>query len=397
MANDSGMPRRWGWKIVLGLLVGAGVVLLAVVLLAQARRPRETSAPMTVAVTVVLRTNLTRVAQFDAEFRPYQEIDVHAKVSGFVKAMLVDIGDQVKEGQLLATLEVPELGDELRHAEAVRQRSEDQVREIKAANEDTHLIWSRMATVQKEQPNLIAPQDLDTARTKDEGSAAALGKAQHDVLVAQTDVEKLKAMLAYTQITAPFAGVITKREADPGALIAGGTTSSQTMPLLRLSENTRLRLTLPVSVSYVAGIRVGEPVQIHVQSTGLDLTQNVSRFERKVNTATRTMNVEVDVTNADLTITPGMYATATLEVERHDNTLAVPVAAVARKENATVFVVTPQNMLEERIVQIGLETPTLLEITRGLQDGERVMIGSRGHVQPGQPVAPKVIMEENAP
>ena len=383
--------------MVVGLLALASVVLIVVALLIQARHTHEAGATTSVAVTSVLRTNLTRVAQFDSEFRPYQEIDVHAKVSGFVKTMNVDIGDQVKESQLLATLEVPELNDDLQRAEAVRQRNEDQVREIKAANDDAHLTWSRMAEVQKVQPNLIAQQDLDSARAKDEESAAALSKAQHDVLVAKADVEKLKALLAYTQITAPFAGVITKREADPGALIAGGTTSSQNMPLLRLSENTLLRLTLPVSVSYVAGIRVGQPVHIHVQSTGLDLTQNVSRFERKVDTATRTMNVEVDVRNADLTITPGMYATATVEVDRHDNTLAVPIAAVARKENDTVFVVTPQNTIEERIVQIGLETPTLLEITRGLRDGERVMLGSRGHVQPGQQVSPKFIAEENSP
>lgn len=397
MVNDMGYRGRLPPPIMLGWLAGIGVAFLVVALLVKAHRTHETVATTPVAVSGVMRTNLTRVAQFDAEFRPFQEIDVHAKVSGYVKTMNVDIGDQVQEGQLLATLEVPELADDLQHAEAVRQRSEDQVAELKAANYNAHLTWARMAAVQKDQPNLIAQQDLDSVQAKDEESAAALSKAQHDVLVAKADVEKLKALLAYTQITAPFAGVITKREADPGALIAGGTTSSQNMPLLRLSENTLLRLTLPVSVSYVAGIRVGQPVQIHVQSTGLDLTQNVSRFERKVDTATRTMNVEVDVTNADLTITPGMYATATVEVDRHDHALAVPIAAVARRETATVYVVTPQDKIEERTVQIGLETPTLIEITSGLRDGERVMLGSRGHVQPGQPVSPKIMAEENSP
>jgi RND family efflux transporter MFP subunit len=396
MVNESGSGRRVGRKALLLLAVVGGVFAL-VMWFAHTRHADEAAVTPSVAVTGVLRTNLTRVAEFDAEFRPYQEIDVHAKVTGFVKTMNVDIGDQVKEGQLLATLEMPELDDDLRRAEAVRQRSEDQVRESKAASEDAHLTWSRMASVQKTQPNLIAQQDMDNAHAKDEGSAAAMSKAQHDVLVAKADVEKLKTLLAYTQITAPFDGVITKREADPGALIAGGTSSSQTMPLLRLSENNRLRLTLPVSVSYVGGIRVGQPVQIHVQSTGQVLTQSVSRFSHKVDTATRTMDVEVDVLNPDLTLVPGMYASATLEVDRHDNTLAVPVAAVARKESATVLVVTPQNKIQERTVHIGLETPTLIEITSGLQEGERVMIGSRGHLQPGQLVAPKLIVEDNTP
>jgi len=387
---------RWRQKAIQLLLV-TGAVLGMVLWLLHTRQPDAAALPVSVAVTGVLRTNLTRVAQFDAEFRPYQEIEVHAKVTGFVKAMNVDIGDQVQEGQLLATLEMPELDDDLRRAEAVRQRSEDQVRESKAASDDAHLTWSRMDSVQKTQPNLIAQQDMDNARAKDEGSAAALSRTQHEVLVAQAEVAKLKTLLAYTQITAPFAGVITKRVADPGALIAGGTSSSQSMPLLRLSENNRLRLTLPVSMSYVAGIRVGQPVQILVQANGQILTQSVSRFSRKVDTATRTMDVEVDVLNPTLTLVPGMYASATLEVDRHDNTLAVPVAAVARKDNATVFVVTPQNKIQERTVQIGLETPTLIEITSGLQEGERVMIGSRGHLQPGQLVSPKLIAEDTAP
>ena len=392
MANGSG----WGRKAVL-LLAGAGTVLVLVVWLLHERHVDEATEPTSVAVTAVLRTNLAQVAQFDAEFRPYQEIDVHAKVAGFVKTMHVDIGDQVKEGQLLATLEVPELDDDVRRAEAVQQRNEDEVREIKAASDEAHLAWSRFAAVQKAQPNLIAQQDLDSVRAKADASAAALSKAQHDVLVAKADVGKLKTLLAYAQITAPFAGVITKREADVGALIPGGTTSSQTMPLLRLSENTRLRLIFPVSVSYVACIRIGQPVQVHVQATGQVLTQSVSRFSRKVDTATRTMEVEVDVENTDLKLVPGVYASALLEVDRHDNALAVPVAAVARKESATVFVVTPQNALEKRTVQIGLETPTLLEITSGLQDGERVMLGSRGHLQPGQQVSPKLVVEDVPP
>ena len=397
MASDAGLRKRLNRKMVLGLLAGTVAVCIVLVLFVHVRHTDEAAAPTTVAVASAVRTNVTRIVQFDAEFRPYQEIDVHTKVSGFVKTMLVDIGDQVQEGQLLATLEVPELDDDVKHAEAELQRSVDQVQEARAANAEAHLEWSRLDAVQKTQPNLIAQQDLDSARAKDEGSTAAFSKAQHDVLVAKADVAKLKALLAYTQITAPFAGVITKREADPGALIAGGTTSSQTIPLLRLSENARLRLAFPVSVSYVSGIKVGQPVQIHIQSTGQDLTQNVSRFSRKVDTATRTMDVEVDVANPDLIFVPGMYAAATVEAERHDNVVAVPVTAVARKESTTVFVVAPQHTIEERVVQLGLETPTLVEITSGVREGEQVMLGSRSHVQPGQHVIPKPVTTEDAP
>ena len=352
-------------KVSLGLALMAGIAALWFIIprMVRANHPQELTIMTPVAVVKAVRIDLAQTVEFDAEFRPYQEIDLHAKVAGFVKDMLVDIGDRVQSNQLLATLEVPELQDDIQRAVA--------------AYDAAHLTYTRLVNVEKAQPNLIAQQDLDDARAKDQ--------------VTKADVDKLNAMLAYTQITAPFAGVITKREADPGALIPGGTANSQTTPMLRLSENDRLRLTFPVSVSYVAQIKVGQPVQIHIQATGQNLSGTVSRFTRKVDTATRTMDVEVDVPNPDLSLVPGMYASVTVEMERRDKTLAVPVAAVSRKETATVYVVTPQNKIQERTVTLGLETPTLIEVVTGLNEGDFVMIGSRSQVQSGQKVEPKVI------
>jgi len=345
----------------LALVAVAAALWLIIPRLARANHPQALPVITPVAVARVVRTDLAQAVEFDAEFRPYQEIDLHAKVAGFVKEMLVDIGDRVQTSQLLATLEVPELQDDIQRAAA--------------AYNAAHLTYTRLVNADKAQPNLIAQQDLDDARAKDQ--------------VTKADLDKLNAMLAYTQITAPFAGVITKRQADPGALIPGGTANSQTMPLLRLSENDRLRLTFPVSVSYVARIKIGQPVQIHIQATGQNLSGTVARFTRKVDTVTRTMDVEVDVPNPDLSLVPGMYASVTVEMARRDKTLAVPLAVVSRKETATVYVVTPQNEIQERTVTLGLETPTLIEVVTGLNEGELVMIGSRTQVQPGQKVDPK--------
>ena len=377
----------------MGMAVALGLISVAILtpLLVRATRPKDAPLIVPVAVSKVSRTDLTQSVDFDAEFRPYQEIEVHAKVAGFVKEMKVDIGDRVEAGQLLATLEVPELEDDMAHARAMEQRSEDEVRLAQAANEEAHVAYTRLVGVDNARPNLIAQQDLDDARAKDQEAAAALAKAQNDVLVAKADVEKLNAMAAYTRITAPFAGVITKREADPGALIPGGTANSQTMPLLQLSQNDRLRLTFPVSVSYVSRIRMGEPVQIRVQSIGKSLTGTISRFTRKVDTSTRTMDVEVDVPNPDLTLVPGMYASVSVELDRHENTLSVPVTAFSRKETATVYVINPQNEIQERTVTLGLETPTMIEVLEGVKENELVMIGSRTLVEPGQKVAPKIV------
>lgn len=352
----------------LGLVVVVTALWLIIPRLARANHPPDSPVLTTVAVAKVVRTDLARTVDFDAEFRPYQEIDLHAKVAGFVKDMLVDIGDRVKTGQLLATLEVPELQDDIQRAAV--------------AYAAAHLTSSRLVNANEAQPNLIAQQDLDDARAKDQ--------------VTKADVDKLNAMQAYTQITAPFAGVITKRDADPGALIPGGTANSQIMPMLRLSENDRLRLTFPVSVSYVARIKIGQPVQIHIQATGQNLAGTVSRFARKVDTATRTMAVEVDVPNPDLALVPGMYASVTVELERHDKTLAVPLAAVAREAKATVYIVRPPNEIQERTVTLGLETPRLIEVVTGLEEGDLVMIGSRAQVQLGQKVELKIMESAEA-
>ncbi len=158
-----------------------------------------------VAVAKADREDLYKEITIPAEFRPYTDVDVHAKVSGYVKQMKVDIGDRVKAGQLLAELEVPELKDELDQAIAARNRADAEYR-------DAHLAYTRLLAVNKTHPNLIAQQDMDTAEAKDAAAQGALGAAQ-------ADVGKYQTLFAYTRITAPFPGVVTKRYADPGALI----------------------------------------------------------------------------------------------------------------------------------------------------------------------------------
>ena len=152
-----------------------------------------------------------------------------------------------KSSQLLATLEVPELHDQLHNAIAMQQRAE-------ADYTNAHLIYQRLQQVNQEHPNLVAQQDLDTAEAKDGTAAAAIAAAK-------ADVEKYQTLVNYTQITAPFDGVVTHRYADPGALIQAGTGSdTQALPLVRVSDNYHLRLDFPVSVKYVKDIHPGQSV-----------------------------------------------------------------------------------------------------------------------------------------
>jgi RND family efflux transporter MFP subunit len=368
------------WRIVGVVLLAVASILVwrAITVHAKPQVAPAVHAPA-VAVGRVTRKDLCNEVTFTAEFRPYVEVELHAKVSGFVREMKVDFGDRVKAGQLLATLEVPELQDELHSATATEQKAE-------ADYTNVHRIYMRLAAVNKEHPNLVAQQDLDTADAKDRTTAAAIAATK-------ADVGKYNTLVAYTFITAPFDGVITKRYADPGALIQAGTTSdTQSLPLVRVSDNYRLRLDFPVEVKYVKDTHVGDPVDVRVDSMGgKSFTGIITRTTDRVEEQTRTMITEIEVPNPDLKLVPGMYATVVLKVENHPHALAIPTEAVPAGQESSVFVVNDQRQIEERPVTLGLETATSREVLAGLKEGDLVLIGSRSQVKPGQTVEPKLI------
>jgi RND family efflux transporter MFP subunit len=237
---------------------------------------------------------------------------------------------------------------------------------------------------------LIAQQELDAALEKDQTTSFSLAAATAEVDVSRAEIAKLQTMLKYTQITAPFAGVITKRYADPGALIQAGVSSStQALPLVRLSQMDKLRLDMEVSIGDVSRIKAGEPIDVRVTSCDTTFKGTVARTTHEVDNATRKMIVEADVQNPDLKLVPGMYASVSLHPDHRDKTLAVPIQAVAREKSTTVLVVNPENKVEQREVKIGLETPDHLEVLAGLRENEMVVIGSG--VKPGQLVQPRLI------
>ncbi|HVY71228.1 MAG TPA: efflux RND transporter periplasmic adaptor subunit [Verrucomicrobiae bacterium] len=376
-----------------------GIALAGAACAGNEKEAVPNSAATPVAVAKVVRENLSREVAVDAEFKPYQEIDLHAKVSGYLETIKVDIGDRVAAGQLLATLEIPELQDDLARSKAVEQRSVEDVARAQAAYDDTHLALTRLTAIDKSRPNLIAAQELDTAKSRDAANAAALSGAKAQVEVAKAETRRFQTMVNYSRISAPFAGVITKRYADPGALIQAGISSStQTLPLVRISQINRLRLVFPVSVSYVSQIREGGPVEVRGDALPGPVSGTISRFTRKVDAATRKMEVEVDVANPDFKIIPGIYATVMLKVGEREKTLAVPAEALSRgKAGATAFVVNRENRIEERSVTLGAESPGRIEVLSGLSENDLVMIGSRTQVRPGQLVQPKLIETGGTP
>jgi RND family efflux transporter MFP subunit len=357
------------------------------------------ASPPTVPVAKVEVQDLSHDLVLTAEFRPFQEIDLMAKAAGFIKEIRVDAGDRVQQGQPIATLEVPEMQDDLRRANAAMQRSnaevrraDDEMNRAEGAHAITHLSFERLTAVSQKRPGLIAQQEIDDARSKDlvtEAQVAAAKSARaaaaEQVQVNDAEVRKIKTLMEYTRVTAPFAGVITKRYADTGAML------SQSTPVVRLSQNQLLRLILPVPESAVPSVHIGQQVEVRVPTLKRIFPGRVARFSEKVSAATRTMDTEVDVPNPDLVLIPGMYAEVDLMLDRRANALAIPVLAVDREgDTGQVMIVTPNNRVEHRKIELGLETAAAIEVRSGLNAGDLVVISGRSSLQPGEEVRPKL-------
>ena len=341
--------------------------------------PRDAGQLPSAAVSRVARESLSKQVTIPAEFRPYVEAQVNAKVSGYVSRMNVDFGDRVKSGQLLATIEVPELQAQLDNAIATQQKAE-------ADYTNADLIYNRLVSVNLSHPDLVAQQDLDTAEANDHAAAAAIAAAH-------AEVEKYQTLVGYTNILAPFDGIVTWRYADPGALIQAGTSSdTQSLPLVRVSDNYVLRLDFPVSVDYVKDIQVGDLVEVQVESSAdKSFIGKITRFTDKVAEDTRTMMVEMEVPNQDLALIPGMYAAVVLKVEKRPDVLVVPIQAVVGGKNPQVFIVTSKNEIEEREVTLGLETSDKYEVLSGLNEGDMVVVGDHSELWEGRKVNPKPV------
>ncbi len=373
---------------------------------ARGREQAATNDPApTAPVAYATRADLSSTLALTAEFEPYQEVDVMAKVSGYLKTITVDVGDRVHEGQVLATLEVPEMQDDLaRDAAAIDQAEAEiasatsELQRAQSAHDMAHLSYTRIQDVSNREPGLVPRQEVDEIHSRDLVAEAQVSAARSNVTAAQqkarvarADLARVTTMTHYLTITAPFEGVVTKRYANIGSLIQAGTSSqTQAMPVIQLSQNNLLRLILPVPESAVEGVHVGEPVDVNVTSLNRTFPGRVTRFTGLVQTSTRTMNTEVDVPNPSLTLVPGMYADVQLQLQNRKDVLTAPLDAIDESgAKQRVFKVSREGVVHVVAVTLGLESATKVEVLSGLKDGDAVIVGRRGGLKEGDRVRPK--------
>ncbi len=354
------------------------------------------------AVAVVQRAPADTSITVPGVFQAYQDVLVHAEVSGYIKNIYVDIGDRVHAGEILAVLEVPELDAEVNAAEAAVRRDQAEIERTRndvaraaAVHAALHSEYARLKTAAANVPGLIAQQDLDNKQAQDLSSEAQIDSAKSAYSAAQEKVsedeatlQRYKAMQAYSYVRAPFNGVVTFRYADTGALIAAGTDETKSaMPIVRLAQSELLRLRMPVPASDVDYMHIGDPAVVQVQATGETIHTKIVRFTRSLDQDTRTMLTEVDIPNKDLHLAPGMYANTTFPLRHDRDAMVVPIDAIVEGDQPYVLIVDDTDHVVKSPVVLGIQGPNFYQVVSGVHVGDRVIVGSLSDFQPGEKVA----------
>ncbi len=346
-------------------VVSIFAIFIVIAMVQLNKKGTEKERTKVVAVSKVVRTNLSQMMTLSAELVPFTEATLYAKVPGYLKEIRVDIGDQVKAGEVLAILDVPELADILARDKATLVQAK--------------LDFTRLTNISKKHPELIAQEDVD--------------KITEAYRIAKANVRHAQTMYNYSIITAPFDGVITQRFVDEGAMIQQGTdTNTQAIPIVHVADNQKFRLTFPVPESSLSFVNPGDPVDVHILSTDKHVKASVSRIAKRVSTDTRTMETQVDVYNtAALNLAPGMYASVTFGLREKKNVLALPPQAVEMSSVPNAWCVNKNDEIQERSLTLGLQTPSMVEITGGLEDGDVCVFGNRSALSVGMKITPKLI------
>lgn len=333
------------------------------------------------------RQTLSNQLHVAGELLPYQKVNLHAKVSGYIRNIRVDIGDRVHTGEDLADLEIPELMAQVDGAKAGVQRAEEDILRAQSAviraqanHAALHANYTRLKQAAAV-PGLIAEQELDDAQAKDSASAAQVDAAkdnlsamQQALSVAKDNSSHYSALAGYAHITAPFNGVVTDRYSDTGALVQAGTSSAAAQPVVELEETDVLRLRLPVPEALAGYVHIGDPAKIDVEATGQDLTGKVVRTSGALDLATRTLQVEIDLKNTDNRLLPGMYADVTLSIRHAGTGLTLPEQAVDQTDGQPyALLVNSHGRIERRLLRLGVQTPSRVEVISGLRPSDRVV------------------------
>jgi membrane fusion protein, multidrug efflux system len=336
----------------------------------------------TPALTPVNSKPNTRAIELPGEFQPFLTVGLHAKVPGYVERVLVDRGSQVKPGDLLAELTAPEMKAQIAEAQSRIQAAESDRLQAEAQLAAAQATYDRLKKA-SETPGAVAGNDLIQAEKQVEAAQALVRSRQQAIQAAQSIAKAHEDLEAYLRITAPFDGVVTERLVHPGALVGPGADPV----LLTIQQISHLQLVVAVPEEVVAGIVPGAKVDFHVPANPeRAYSGTVARISHALDPKTRTMPVELDVSNRDGSLAPGMYPTVKWPVRRSHPALFVPRTAVVTTTERT-FVVRNRNGHAEWVdVKKGPADGDLIEVLGNLQAGDMVVKRATDEIREGAPL-----------
>jgi len=345
----------------------------------------------TVEVTQVTSRKLAITVRLPGELQPYEAVAVYPRVTAFVDSISVDRGSIVKKGQLLARLVAPEIASQSAEAQSKLQAAVAQRAEAGAKLASEESTYERLKSASAT-PGVVAGNDLEVAQKAVEGNRARLEAAREGEEAAKSALRSLTDIQEYLQVRAPFDGVVTERNVHPGALVGPTTGSSSSVPLLRIEQVARLRLVVPVPEKYAEGMSEGAKVEFSVSAfPNQTFAGTVARIARSVEVKTRTMPVELDVTNPKGLLASGMFPEVLWPVRRSAATLFVPVSSVARTTEATFVVRIRDGTADWVNVKTGEVDGKLIEIFGDLHAGDAVAVRGTDELRSGMRVTAKLV------
>ncbi len=363
-----------------------------------AQNTTNAAAPTTPTVDVVkvASRKLAITVHLPGELQPYEVVAAYPKVTAFVESISVDRGSVVKSGQLMVRLTAPELAAQKAEALSRLQQAEAQKVEAEAkltADDSTYRRLKKAA----ETPGVVSGNDLEVAQKATDGDLARVQGARKSVQAAEASLKSFADIESYLQIRAPFDGVITERNVHPGALVSPNNGPGG-QPLVKVEQTKRLRLVVPVPEKYIAGMTSGAKVEFTVPAyPNQAFSGSVARIAHSVDVKTRTMPVELEVSNPQNTLASGMFAEVLWPVRRSEPTFFVPASAVARTTEAT-FVVRVRNGNPEWVnVRTGEIDGKTIEIFGDVHEGDEVAVRGTDELRPGNKVIAKLSSPDSKP
>jgi membrane fusion protein (multidrug efflux system) len=347
--------------------------------------PAAPAGPRAVDVVRVVEQPLDVTLSLPGELTAYQSVAIHARVNGFVKTMTADRGSRVRAGDIIATLEAPELVAQRAEAQSKLQAAEGQLAVARARAESDRGTFERLKAASAT-PGVVAGNDvLVSGKTADASQSQAVS-AEQSVEAARQALNAIREIEGYLRVTAPFSGVVTERNVHPGALV-GPSSGTSGAPMFRIIDDSRLRLVVPVPEAYTSELKSGTSIPFAVAAyPGQSFAGTVARIAQAVDVATRTMAVELDVANTRGQLAPGTFATVTWPVRRSGPSLFVPSASVASTTDRTFVIRVRGGKTEWVDVRTGLTSGALVEVFGELKAGDEVAGRGTDELRPGTDV-----------